>query len=180
MAKLLTTLNSVGNFLIREQWRDRNYCRADAKVDTTTTGDAFEVGEVVMQVGGLSGVGAGAFVELTDAFDPDADKVGIIVDERIQDPVFYNGTVSLGYGTNSSLALSETIQPDWKNDSVTLALLVRGDAMVRLDGLSFGSAGAVGKGLASVGLAKAGITFNTNLKGKYVNDSLRDFTPISA
>ena len=63
MASILKTDNNVSNFLIREQWGDLNFCRADATVNLTTAGEAFEVGEVVMQVGGKADGTASGLLE---------------------------------------------------------------------------------------------------------------------
>lgn len=141
MPAILRTTNKVSNFLAREQWRDRNFCREDVQVDLTGLAasdgngiagqEIVQVGMMLMQVGKT-----GAFKAMTAAFDPAADRIGIIVDERVGDPVFYNGTdmddafdATLGTGlqTNMNWGTTSTSKP-------TLALLVRGDAMIRLGG----------------------------------------------
>ena len=162
MASLLTTGNKVGNFLIREQWRDRNYCRVDAAV-TLSSLSQREVGTLVVQTGG-----AGAFAEFAAGTVIAADDVlGIIVDERINDPVF------LATGEASA-----TLQTGDDNASRILAVMVSGDAIVRLDGLYIKSAAKTSNGVgydaadadvaAIVAQLKAqGITVQDSLKGMF-------------
>lgn len=156
MPKLLTTTNKVGNFMIREQWRDRNFCREDAKV--AITGLAVkEVGAVVMIDEGTTT----AYIDFdqTTFAGYTAGKVGIIVDERIDDPVFYSAEDGLvGEDTDR-----------------TLALLVKGDAIVRLDGLYI-DAGQEAD--ATTALEAQGITVQDSLKGRFNTDVKRDFASL--
>lgn len=156
MPKLLTTTNKVGNFMIREQWRDRNFCREDALVAVTGLATA-EVGAVVM-------IDEGTTTEYID-FDQTtfagytAGKVGIIVDERIDDPTFYS--------VEDGLLGEDTDR--------TLALLVKGDAIVRLDGLII-AAGQEAD--AKAALEAQGITVQEQLKGRHNTDVKRPFVAL--
>lgn len=169
MAALQETMNSVGNFLIREQWRDRNWCRADAAVNLTTSGATFEVGEVV---GRDATAPTAPFARLVTGLT-NQTEFAIIVDERIQDPVFFNHAVSAGFGTNPTTLGKVT--PNWKADTVTLAVLVRGDAMVRTGGLSFGAADNTDKTAVLAALKAKGIVAQDQLSGKYSTDRMKAF-----
>ncbi len=144
MAAILKTVNKVSNFLAREQWRDRNWCRKDVQVDLTGLAalDPNTDVEKIVQVGMVvmldTSVSTTKWVIYNDgAFNPAEDQVGIIVDERVGDPVFFNGTdmdgnndATLGYGKINNM--------DWGTTSTsvpTLAILVKGDAIVRTGGL---------------------------------------------
>lgn len=180
MAKLLTTLNNVGNFLIREQWRDRNFCRVDGSVNVTpsaTSTEVIEVGEVVARDSTST---TAAYVRLSDGVIPANAEYGIVVDERVQDPVFYNSVATVGKGAEYVAGTDQTIQPNWSTDTVTLAVMVKGDAMVRTDGLNFGTTVVGEIATARAAMEAAGIVFNDQLTGKYTNDSLRALTPIVA
>lgn len=157
MPKLLTTTNKVGNFMIREQWRDRNFCREDAKVALTTGVATKEVGAVVMIDVGTTP----AYIDFdqTTFATYTAGKVGIIVDERIDDPTFYS--------VEDGLLGEDTDR--------TLALLVKGDAIVRLDGLIFAS----GQGAdVKAALEAQGITVQEELKGRHNTDVKRAFVAL--
>lgn len=161
MAKILTSVNKVGNFLIREQWRDRNFCREDALVALTSTisGRKMEVGEVVIQKTGTT-----KFVEFTGTAISEGDVLGIIVDERIGDEIIYQA----GQSTEAKAQL----KADWATGEVTLAVLVRGDAIVRRDGLNYGNVANTTGNAAKVKIATdqliaQGIRVEDQLKGKF-------------
>lgn len=170
MAALQKTVNSVGNFLIREQWRDRNWCRADAAVNLTTPGPIpFEVGEVVGRNGANP---TDPFARLVSGLT-NQTEFAIIVDERVSDPVFFNHVVSTGFGTNPTVLGKVT--PNWKADTVTLAVLVRGDAMVRKDGLTFGGTTGGDKDVVLAALKAKGIVIVDQLVAKYSTDRMKAF-----
>ena len=119
--------------------------------------------------------GTDVYTVLTSAFDPVADTLGIIVDERVGDPVFMNGTDMDG-NTDATLGYGKQDNMDWGTDSLaipTLALLVSGDSMVRYDGLILEST-AVEADVKSA-LESQGIKVITSLEGLYSTDRKRAF-----
>jgi hypothetical protein len=179
MTAILTTNNNVSNFLIREQWRDRNFCRSDeavilAGIAGSSTGitagetrfkGVVEVGAIVMRLKDADE--KTPFEALDENFTTDSTlyDIGIIVDERVGDPTFYSPE-------------DGQITPDWtleSPDTVTLALLVRGDAMVRLGGLSL--EGDTYTDLVKASLEAQGITIIDKLSGKYSVSNKRGFRP---
>lgn len=157
MTALLTTQNSLGNFLIMEQDRHINWCRVDAAVDYSTSNlIPFEVGEVLGRVGG------GAFGRLPAGL-VGITEYAILVDDRTTDPVFYNHVCTDGYGS----VPAGKVNPDWMADTLTMAVMVRGDALVRKDGLTFGAATEADIDAVMAALEAKGIRHTTQLKGKY-------------
>lgn len=169
MTALLKTVNSVGNFLAREQWRDRNWCRADVAIDYSTANVLpFEVGEVLGRDATLPDA---PFVRLVAGLTAQTEFV-ILVDERTSDPVFYNHVPTVGYGV---VPATGKLTPDWKADTLTLAALVRGDALVRKDGLTWGAAAPADKDTITAYFKSKGIIVQEYLHGKYSTDQMKAF-----
>ena len=185
---LLKTLNKVGNFLIHEQWRDRNFCRADAEVALDLAGgEPLEVGEVVYRL--IADGPAAEFIRPVTTValaDPTLIEVGIVVDERVQDPTFFVHPVSDGFGTDPASGLGVK-QIDWSAavaQTTTLAILKSGDAIVRDGGLTFGTyvldgtvpADDTSKETLIAALeTQQRIVVQDSLKGKYSTDNVHDF-----
>tara|TARA_R100001129_G_C5312539_1_gene245577 strand:+ start:1144 stop:1620 length:477 start_codon:yes stop_codon:yes gene_type:complete len=151
MPKILENINTVSNFLSREQWRDKNFCRKDVTVLADTAGAKnMEVGAVLYQ-----NDKAGNYLELADAFDPALDNIAILVDERVGDDVILtdSGPSAKAWGTAGTTA--------------SLAVLVKGDAIVRKGGLFFGAAGATAINNAVTSLEAAGIKVIDSFQGQY-------------
>lgn len=168
MPKLSKSINKVGNFLIREFWRDRNWCRIDAVVDVTSAdGVQFEPGEIV----GRATVGTGPFGEVTVANHATLLEFGIIVDERIGDPTFFDFYHADVIGTPD--ANSAQRAPAWTGGAgvdtdYTLALLVGGPSMVRQDGMEYGELTTQAeKDVVNAVLEAQGIRINKQLTGKH-------------
>ncbi len=178
MPAILKTTNKVSNFLAREQWRDRNWCREDVQVDLTgraTLGPYQIVGQEIVRVGTvLMQVNkTGAFVAATSAFNPANDRIGVIVDERVGDPTFMNGTDmkgntgALGYGLQSPMNWGSTA-----TSTPTLALIVKGDAIMRQGGLITST---IVDTVLATALKAQGIEVVTQLSGLYSTDRKRPF-----
>lgn len=157
MPKVLGSTNRVGNFLIREEWRDKNWCRDDVAVDLTgmpelaltIQGEAFaQVGTVVYE----DADALGTYVLMDATYVPVTDKIGIIVDERLGDHTMY----SIAYGQQVVNIEAGT------TDVTELAILNKGKAMVRKDGMIFPVAQEAN---VLAGLADAGIEVITELQG---------------
>lgn len=163
MTALLKTQNSLGNFLVMEQDRHFNWCRADAAVDYSTANlIPFEVGEVLGRTGPTA-----AFGRLPAGLTG-ITEYAILVDERTTDPVFYNHVPTEGYGSG----VAGKLTPNWMADTLTMAVMVRGDALVRKDGLTFGGATEADITIVLAALESVGIRHVTQLKGKYSTDRM--------
>ena len=152
MPRILENINHVGNFIIREFWTDRNYTRQDVTVLADTAGAKnMEVGAVLYQ-----NDKAGNYIEIDDAFDAALDNIAILVDERVGDQIILDDTgpsAAKAWGTAGTTA--------------TLAVMVKGPALVRQGGLFFGGAAAGTITNAVAALEAVDIKVQDSLKGQY-------------
>lgn len=157
MPKITSTVNRVSNFVIKEQWLDRNWCRDAVAVDLTGVPELCETvqGAPLAQVGVVVYEDAdalGTWVLMDATYVAGTDKIGVIVDDRLGDDAMYDITngqqvVNVEKGTT---------------DVTELAVIVKGDAMVRLGGMIYPSAQ---EATVIAGLEAVDIMVSTQLAG---------------